>query len=40
VRKEKTYVVLDMGEEKATVYFYDIHGNEIPSLSQTFSLLG
>jgi uncharacterized protein len=40
MRKEKTYVILEIDEEKATVYFYDIHGNEIPSLSQTFSLWG
>jgi predicted phosphodiesterase len=37
VRKEKTYALLQIDNEKATVQFYDINGQEIPSLTKSFA---
>jgi uncharacterized protein len=38
MRKEKTYALLEINEEKATVSYYDILGNELPEWSQSFSI--
>jgi putative phosphoesterase len=37
MRKEKTYALLQIDNEKATVQFYDINGQEIPSLTKSFA---
>jgi uncharacterized protein len=38
MRKEKTYVLLEISDGKAKVCFYDIQGNKLPSLTQSFSI--
>ncbi|WP_044894583.1 metallophosphoesterase family protein [Bacillus alveayuensis] len=38
MRKEKTYALLEMDGGNAKICFYDIHGNQLPSLTQSFSI--
>ena len=35
LRKEKTYSILEIEEQTATVRFYDIHGHELPELTKS-----